>query len=342
MKRFSQSALAGILILAVTSFPSALMADMFEETVTNITGMQTITPILVATHKPGVTSNASDWESRLCQGFRAINAYFRDNWGQVEWNRDYSRLAVMVYKPTIGSGPPNSNKEIYVVSVPDTRAPVNVTAYPGPDRNPAWSPDGKKLAFTRDFDDEIFVVDANGNNLLNLGARGSSLSWSPDGSKIAFVDPTLRLSLVSSNGDGPRMITHGTVADDHPAWSPNGRWIAFVRGNRNDDRNDLYIVNADGRNEHLLSRANARTSPLWSPDGSSLAFAGRDLQIVIVQPSNVQTRQVTTDPPGGSPVAWSPDGRKIAYLTKNPNGAGQLNVVDVKTGTVRTVCAVAY
>ena len=58
------------------------------------------------TPTPQLTS--AEWESRLCQGYGAINAAFGDNWGSAEWASDFSKLAVMVYYPTIGAGPPGS------------------------------------------------------------------------------------------------------------------------------------------------------------------------------------------------------------------------------------------
>jgi len=298
------------------------------------------------TPTPHLTS--AEWESRLCQGYGVINAAFGDNWGRAEWASDFSKLAVMVYYPTNGPGPPNSNTEIFVFHVGEAGAPVNVTAYPGPDRNPAWSPDGRQLAFTRDFSDKIQLIDQDGKNLVELTGNGSELAWSPTGAEIAFIDSTLNLSVVSTKGSRPQKLT---LTSDHaakPAWSPDGHQIAFIRAGGSNDRGDLLIVNADGTNQVIVNpaSASARTLPLWSPDGSTIAFGGWDAsrvrQIFLVRPDGLETRQLTHDPLSKVAVTWSPDGSEIAYITKNTSGLGELDVLDVKAGSVKHLCSVAY
>ena len=204
------------------------------------------------------------------------------------------------------------------------------------------------LAFTRDFSDQIRLIDEDGKNLVELKASGSSLAWSPTGAEIAFIDSTLNLSVVSTKGSRPHKLTLTSDHDAQPAWSTDGHQIAFIRAGGSDDRGDLLIVNADGTNQVIVTRAaaSARTRPLWSPNGSTLAFGGRDasgiLQIFLVRPGSLEARQFTHDPLSKSPVAWSPDGSEIAYITKNASKLGELDVLDVKAGSVKRLCSVAY
>jgi len=119
--------------------------------------------------------------------------------------------------------------------------------------DPAWSQDGRRIAFTRNedagefmthTDDDVFVMDADGDGLQQLtperhGQSSGQPSWSPDGRQIAYVHgasvdsgvPSRFGGLFVMNADGTdvRRLTQGR-ADTDPAWSPDGREIVFTRG----------------------------------------------------------------------------------------------------------------
>ena len=109
-----------------------------------------------------------------------------------------------------------------------------------PRRNfaPAWSPDGRKLAFVSDRDGpfgvytpEIHVVNADGSALRNLTrnpAHDSDPVWSPDGQQIAFVR-NCGVYVMNADGSGQQNLTRNTARDLSPAWSPDGQQIAFER-----------------------------------------------------------------------------------------------------------------
>ena len=109
--------------------------------------------------------------------------------------------------------------------------------------------------------------------------------WSPDGRRIAFVGghdlprtepgPCCRrnrdIYVMNADGSGLRRLTHNRAYDAEPAWSPDGRKIAF-RSTRNGNR-DIYVMNADGSGKRNLTRNPAQDgSPSWSPDGRRIAF----------------------------------------------------------------------
>ena len=107
---------------------------------------------------------------------------------------------------------------------------------PGDVQTPAWSPDGRKLAFVsrRDGNSEIYVMNADGSgqeNLTQQPASDSHPSWSPDGRKLAFVsrrDGNSEIYVMNADGSGLRNVTRTPSNDLDPAWSPDGGAIAFV------------------------------------------------------------------------------------------------------------------
>ena len=111
-------------------------------------------------------------------------------------------------------------------------------------QTPAWSPDGRKLAFVsrRDGNSEIYVINADGSgqeNLTQHPARDSHPSWSRDGRKLAFVsrrDGNSEIYVMNADGSGLRNVTRTPSNDLDPAWSPDGRAIAFVKRSRRSAR----------------------------------------------------------------------------------------------------------
>src|SRR4029453_11717972 len=127
------------------------------------------------------------------------------------------------------------NGEIYVVNA-EGSGRTRLTRDPAQEFDPAWCPDGAKIAFSRFTEGryQIFVMNADGTNAVQLtyrDARSSDAAWSPDGSSIAYArcQGSCDIYVIDADGGRARRLTYGErPGDQSPTWSPEGRRIAFA------------------------------------------------------------------------------------------------------------------
>lgn len=254
-------------------------------------------------------------------------------------------------------------RDIFVINADGTGL-VNVTPGGGNDQNAVWSPDGSRIAFASDLDPatglaggdlEIFVMDADGSNLVQLthnDGTDQEPTWSPDGSAIAFAgergDGPLDIYTMNADGTNEVRLTFDSVAEDFtPSWSRNE--IAF-----SSDRNgnvDLWIINDDGTNlRQVTSASSVEWYPDLSRDGTAIVYeefsftAGVSRQIVAVD-ADGSNRRVLTEEPGGSNLSpdWSPSGLYVVFYSDSEgfpgiyrmNADGTVRIL-VTTVTART------
>lgn len=192
---------------------------------------------------------------------------------------------------------------------------------------PAWSPDGRRIAFDRGG--EIHVVNADGSGEISL-TRGVDPAWSPDGASIAFDDGE-GISVMSADGSGvTRLIRDdfilipGLVEDQgvgKPAWSPDGQRIAFEHlGDGDFTPAQIYVMDPDGSEPRRLTPTQgiqyAESDPAWSPDGSRVVFWSFGYGIATVGASGGVPSEVYKNFPFvhyGARPDWSPDGGTILF-----------------------------
>ena len=172
------------------------------------------------------------------------------------------------------------------VKLIDAATPLRLTEAPGADRYPAWSPDGQQIVFSRLSEGRctLSVVAAIGGAVRSLADCGTGdgvhPSWSPDGSSMALAarEPNgqWRIELFDVARGTRRPVTApppGIDGDSEPAFSPDGRSIAFVR-TQTDGVDDLYVVApAGGEPRRMTFENRALTGADWAPDGKSLVFS---------------------------------------------------------------------
>ena len=201
------------------------------------------------------------------------------------WSPDGRRVAFVSQR--------DGNREIYVMPAPvlpgqvamDGLGQVNITSSPGDDWTPAWSPDGRRIAFAsiRRGNWEVFIVNADGSELKQVtddGAGNMSPVWSPDGQTLAYTSKrdgnweiyTMPAPDVPGARGERRRLTSSEGNDLSPVYSPQGARIAF-ESNR-EGNVEIYTMNADGSNPQNLTHSSSADDhgPVWSPDNQRLLF----------------------------------------------------------------------
>jgi WD40 repeat protein len=178
--------------------------------------------------------------------------------------------------------------DIWVINS-DGTAEHSVTAALGStDKQPTWSPDGTKIAFSRGIPGaggyRIWVVNADGSNpvqmtgLANPSSGDFSPAWSPDGSQIAYTSTRNSTDIytvpVASPGAETQYVNDPTRTDDQPSWSPDGSAIAFTTNRNDGNGNDIYVqVGPGGGGASVASSPSDDHDPAFSPDGTRIAFS---------------------------------------------------------------------
>ncbi len=252
--------------------------------------------------------------------------------------------------------------QIYLTNLLSDQA-IAITNMPGGACQPSWSPDGSRLVFTspcaikKDLykGSDLYIINADGSGLLQIptspGGGDFEPAWSPDGRTIAFTslrDGYMQIySYEVENGDLNRLVaTPPNKPARQPSWSPDGRQIVYAY--QRVSTYELWQMSSLGSNEKQLFRSGDQLSnqyPIWSPDGEYILFS----QSSTVQFSFPNLFSIKVGAPGSAlqikmgvlsieDVDYSPGGNWIAYesggdrgyhvLYSTPSGANQARITE--------------
>jgi TolB protein len=248
-------------------------------------------------------------------------------------------------EPVVASVEKRDVKEIYIADY-DGANQRRITINRNLNINPAWSPDGRSIAYTsyRSGLPDILLSNIYAGTLEVLTRNGTSNflpQFSPDGTRIAFMssrDGNTEIYVMNRNGSEVRRLTNNPAIDGSPTWSPTGTQIAFTSDRTGTPQ--IYTINVDGSGLMRRSSESYADRATWSPAPfNEIAFAartgpGNDIKILNI--ASGETRQITFGEGTNESPAWAPNGRHLAFMSTR-QGRSQVFVVDRDGRNIRQI-----
>lgn len=222
-------------------------------------------------------------------------------------------------------------KQIYISDFDGSNL-EQVTTGNVPHLSPAWSPDGRYLAYTS-FEKgsaDIFIYDTITKSTRRLTTQGhlnSGANWSPDGTSIAFTSAKggdTDIYIIPAKGGKKRLLIKGSGLDVDPKFSPDGKMIAFVSGRYGNPhifvgqlshKSSKYKVVSDRR---LTYAGWYNSTPDWSPESDKIAFGGYDkdidrYDIFMMNRDGTKLERLTLKTGDNESPSWSPNGQMLVF-----------------------------
>lgn len=166
---------------------------------------------------------------------------------------------------------------------------------------------------------------------------------SPSGVRAVFQARGDVFTVPAKHGDTRDITNSPGVRELHPAWSPDGRWVAYLSDRTGEY--ELYIRPQDGGGEETRITFDGRIwreQPVWSPDSKSLLFSDASRKLWIVTIAGKQPKLVDSDVTGYGNGSWSPDSKWIAYLQEQPNHFGAIRLYSTDQAKAFTISSGRY
>ncbi|MCX6555953.1 MAG: hypothetical protein NTW95_00740 [Candidatus Aminicenantes bacterium] len=243
----------------------------------------------------------------------------------LDWSPDGTRFALVGYMDNT-----NLTWSIHTVNVDGTNLTRLTAVGNVQDSEPSWSPNGLHIAFTRMFPqqnnrNELWLMNADGSNQRTIGVQGFAAKWSPDSARFIYTsNRSGNQEIYTCNIDGSNelQLTHTSVDEWMPTWSPDGSQIAFSlstgvweAGSRT--TYEIFVMNNDGTNVRQLTNNNFFDYyPRWSANGTRITFesdraAAEHWEVYVMNTDGTDVRRVTNSP--GSYTAICPTWRPSTH-----------------------------
>lgn len=238
----------------------------------------------------------------------------------------------------------DGNWEIYVLDVAHG-VTVNLTRHSADDINPAWSPDGSKIAFSADRNGdgqpEIYIMSANGSGLrrVSTGSRSYfSPSWSRDGNWLIVVVGFGQIYRMNEDGSNEEQLGRGFL----PSLSVDNAWLLYYAESASTIDSDIFVTNLT--THQIINLTNNRANEWgarWSPDNEQIVFAtlrGGKTRIYAMNADGSDEHAITNTRTNETSPSWSFDGENIVYSAET-NGSKQLYLVSTEGGNPQQITA---
>ena len=277
------------------------------------------------------------------------------------WAPDGTRFvywAIPTDPTTCGCGPDSAGavRRLMLVDMRDPAAPRTstlTTVSNAARTRVSWAPDSRRLVVGDVIDDSpvVVVVDTQTLGRIRVGPTDSfDPAWSPDGRHIAFArghaDLALRgLYVMDPDGSNARLLSampSRGAGFQVPVWSPSSDRLAFAAETAGPDpfQKDIWVVGLDGSHRRSTSRTIPadEQAPEWSPDGTRIGYvrmiAGSSLRFHVVASASDGTDQaVMPEVVGPMTAAWSPDGTRILAVELGAAAGGGDRVIAIDIAT---------
>ncbi|MBW2489297.1 MAG: Tol-Pal system beta propeller repeat protein TolB [Deltaproteobacteria bacterium] len=221
------------------------------------------------------------------------------------------------------------NKEIYISEF-DGYNPRRLTTNNAITLFPAWSSDGKWMAFTsyKDGNPDLYIRDLAKAQELKVSKQGINITpaWAPGKFELAATlsfSGDQEIYLLTGSGKIIKRLTKSRGIDVTPTWSPDGKKIAFVSNRAGSAQ--IYIKDlTNGRVNRLTYEGQKNTQPSWSPRGDKIAYTSEmngEHHIFTIGTDGQNPVQLTYEPRDNESPSWSPDGSLIVFSSdrEGPN-----------------------
>ena len=244
------------------------------------------------------------------------------------------KIADIIYQAITGQPGIFSTKIAYVlkqgshyalqISDMDGSGPQTILHSKEPVMSPAWSPNGKELAYVS-FETQkpvVWVQDLSTGKrrmLANYKGSNSAPAWSPDGRKLLVVltlTGNSEVYVMSANGGEPQRLTFSQSIDTEPYWSPDGATIYFVSDRSGGPQ--IYRMPATGGTATRVTwQGGYNVSPRLSPDGKTMVYIQREagaFRVMLQELGSGDVRQLSSDPFNERPT-FAPNGQMVLYAS---------------------------
>jgi TolB protein len=245
-----------------------------------------------------------------------------------------------------------ATKELYIIDY-DGYNPRRITVNNSLNILPAWSPDGRALAYVsyRQGAPSVYVAhiyEGRSDNLTKNEGQSFAPSFSPDGKRIAYSSTRSggsEIWVASSDGSGAHRVTSSAGINTAPSWSPTGQEIAFTSDRAGSPQ--IYLMDSEGLNVRRLTTVGIwNDAPAWNPskEYSEIAYTARleagGFDIAVIDLATRQVRQVTSGRGSCEYPSWAPNGRHLVFACqRSKGGQWQISVADREGRNVDTLAA---